>query len=172
VKFNNFLGRQKDVYVKKNGIAKDGSQLWCSEVAVMDQKLWNDLNNKGCTPNKSLILKFPDLSIFKDESLVRHFIRGYFDGDGCVSWTRKDRKTPSAVIIGTEDFLKGVEKCFGEKAYICHKKDKSAEVFRFNLTDVKAFRFLDFIYKDATIYLDRKYNRYLDFVPSYSGRSK
>ena len=38
----------------------------------------------GCTPRKSLTLKFPDFNIFKSQSLINHFIRGYFDGDGSV----------------------------------------------------------------------------------------
>ena len=35
------------------------------------------LVNKGFTKNKSYEFKIPDM----DESLIRHFIRGYFDGD-------------------------------------------------------------------------------------------
>lgn len=52
---------------------------------VTNYHLWNTLNNYGCIPNKSLTLKFPDESIFKSKDLIRHFIRGYFDGDGCFS---------------------------------------------------------------------------------------
>ena len=43
-------------------------------LACYSKKSYTDLINKGCGINKSLILKFP----------VSHFIRGYFDGDGCV----------------------------------------------------------------------------------------
>ena len=55
---------------------------WCSN------KLSYDLEILGCTPNKSLTLKFPDENIFKSKDLIRHFIRGYFDGDGCI-WNGK-----------------------------------------------------------------------------------
>jgi hypothetical protein len=172
VKFNNFLGRNKAVYVKTNGKDKNGGQLWCSEVRFNDAKVWSDLNNKGITPNKSLTIKFPNKDIFKTNDLIRHFIRGYFDGDGCVTWCNSNRTTPSVNIIGTLDFLKGIESEFGDNAYICHKKNKSDEVFTFKLTNLKAFKFLEYIYKDSTIYLERKYNRYLNFVPSYSGKGK
>ena len=57
-----------------------------------------DLTNLGCFRNKSLACTFPT---FLDKSLIRHFIRGYFDGDGCV-WigkrkimTVKDKTRPS-----------------------------------------------------------------------------
>lgn len=44
-----------------------------------------DLTNLGCFRNKSLTCTFPT---FLNASLIRHFIRGYFDGDGCV-WIGK-----------------------------------------------------------------------------------
>ena len=48
----------------------------------------NDLINLGCIPNKSLTLTFPD---FINDELLPHFIRGYFDGDGCI-WNGKRKK--------------------------------------------------------------------------------
>src|SRR5690606_8445162 len=45
------------------------------------KKMYNDLLDKGITPRKSLTLK-PPKNVPKD--LVRHWIRGYFDGDGSV----------------------------------------------------------------------------------------
>ena len=53
-----------------------------------NRKLCGDLIKLGVCPRKSLILKFPD---YLDEELVRHFIRGYFDGDGCI-WDGKRKK--------------------------------------------------------------------------------
>ena len=49
---------------------------------LYSKKLVTDLINVGCYPNKSLTLKFPNTNYFNDPSLIRHFIRGYFDGDG------------------------------------------------------------------------------------------
>lgn len=46
--------------------------------------LYNDLVNNGCLPKKSSVnkdnLKIPDIHI----DLIRHFVRGFFDGDGSV----------------------------------------------------------------------------------------
>lgn len=44
-----------------------------------------DLTNLGATKAKSLTITFPK---FLDRQLMPHFIRGYFDGDGCV-WNGK-----------------------------------------------------------------------------------
>ena len=69
---------------------------------VQNKHLWNILNSYGCTPRKSLTLKFPDIKIFKSKDLIRHFIRGYFDGDGCISFSNKDHTKIFCNILGTE----------------------------------------------------------------------
>lgn len=58
------------------------------EMSINSVKLCSDLKKHGVVENKSLILTFPD---FIDEDLMHHFIRGYFDGDGCI-WEGKRKK--------------------------------------------------------------------------------
>lgn len=66
---------------------------------IVNKHLWNVLNNYGCTPKKSNTLLFPNIEIFKDRALIIPFIRGYFDGDGCLT----NRKTkPKASFLGTD----------------------------------------------------------------------
>lgn len=50
------------------------------EVSLSGKKIVNDLQDKGVYPNKTFVLQYPEL----DEKLERHFLRGYFDGDGCI----------------------------------------------------------------------------------------
>ena len=52
------------------------------------KKIFDDLIKLGVTPRKSLTLRFPS---FLSETLMPHFIRGYFDGDGCI-WNGKRKK--------------------------------------------------------------------------------
>lgn len=56
--------------------------LFCSK------ELANDLAQLGCVNNKSLILQFPTEQQVPQE-LIRHFLRGYVDGDGCLCYTKK-----------------------------------------------------------------------------------
>jgi intein-encoded DNA endonuclease-like protein len=64
-------------------------------------------------PNKSLKLKFPTTEQVPNE-LMMHFIRGYFDGDGCISKSiRKNRNNSVEYrfsLLGTEEFLMEVKK--------------------------------------------------------------
>ena len=56
-----------------------GQRKMC-EVSLSGKKIVNDLQDKGVYSNKTFILKYPEL----DKDLERHFLRGYFDGDGCI----------------------------------------------------------------------------------------
>ena len=108
-KFNLFMeGNKNKVKINKVTCGK----VICERCrwSISNKHLRETLISLGCVPNKSLILKFPDKSIFSDESLIRHFIRGYVDGDGCLSWRNKEHTIPSISILGTEHFLEGCKK--------------------------------------------------------------
>lgn len=66
-------------------------------------KCKQDLINLGCVPKKSLILTFPSEEQIP-KKLIKHFIRGYFDGDG---WFTNTEKCFQVGIIGTENFISG-----------------------------------------------------------------
>lgn len=53
------------------------------KITINNKKLHSDLVSKGCYPNKSLIITFPHADIIPDD-LLRHFVRGYVDGDGGI----------------------------------------------------------------------------------------
>ena len=122
-----------------------------------------DLIKQGCVPKKSLILKFPTEQQVPNY-LIKHFIRGYFDGDG---WFSNTSSCFQVGIIGTEDFIKGFLNIIeiqnkNNKIFTVHREDGAKRYVFSGLNDVT--NFLNWIYKDATIYLDRKYNHYLDFI--------
>lgn len=54
------------------------------KLSIRSKQLAKRVRELGAGPKKSLTLKFPDENIFKSKDLIRHFIRGYFDGDGCI----------------------------------------------------------------------------------------
>lgn len=70
--------------------------------------MFNDLIKQGCVPNKSLILTFPN-KYHVPKNLINHFIRGYFDGDGCITRrTRGDHSQISCSITSTEDMCNSI----------------------------------------------------------------
>jgi len=122
-----------------------------------------DLINKGCIPQKSLKLKFPTEEQVPSD-LIKHFIRGYFDGDG---WFTNTEDCFQVGIIGTEDFIKGFLDSIeienkNNKIFTVHREDGAKRYVFGAYQDV--LNFLNWIYKDCNVYLDRKYEHYLDFI--------
>ena len=132
-------------------------------ISFRSEKCKKDLIKKGCVPKKSLILDFPNDEQVPGD-LIRHFIRGYFDGDG---WFTNTESCFQIGIIGTEKFLMGFlkntkninQKC---KMHEVHRKDGVKRYIFSAYEDV--LHFLNWIYQDATVYLERKYKKYLDFT--------
>lgn len=120
----------------------------------------------GCIPKKSLTLKFPHIP----HNLIPHFIRGYFDGDGCVG-VYGDRKTNLRVsLVGTENMLTNILLYSLIKASLFKaNKQGDSNIKQFQISGEKAYNFLRFIYSKATIYLDRKYKLYQFAVQSING---
>jgi hypothetical protein len=119
----------------------------------------------GITPKKSLTLHFPEW--LSKHPLVHHFIRGYFDGDGSVcfrSKVGKNRNTKQRMVhfCGTEQFLHTINQILSVNcsAIIPNKQIlKNRNIYSLyycgnNITT----QISNYLYKDATIYLERKYN--------------
>lgn len=128
---------------------------------ITDKHLWEILNNYGCSPKKSLTLEFPDEFIFKDKSLIRHFIRGYFDGDGC--FTRHiniHTVSPLVGFIGTKPFLEKILEYSTISAKFRHDKRHTDLTWSLEYHKNEGIELINYLYKDSTIYLDRKYKLY------------
>lgn len=164
-KFCNFLNYSKN-NIKILSRKLNEKQYQQCRIEVHSRHLWEQLNKLGVIPNKSLILKFPEELIFSDKSLIRHFIRGYFDGDGCLSFYKRTYDIiPHCSFVGSEFFI---EK---SKLYIPYKstsrirncskiKENYHDLYELVFNRENSELFSDWLYKDATIYLDRKHERY------------
>lgn len=168
-KFCDFLQYPKGKYIvkshqfgSKSSYNKKGEEMYMVNTLIRNNTLWNDLNNKGCIPNKSLVLTFPDESIFENKELIRHFIRGYCDGDGSLTWSNKDHTIPSITFVGTKNFLEGIQLYLG-KGYLMHKPNCSEFTYRLSYTHTKAFNAVKYMYNHSNIYLNRKYNIYTKY---------
>lgn len=126
-------------------------------VAVCSKEICDDLSRLGITPSKSLTYEFCE---DVPEHLLHHYLRGYFDGDGSVH-IRKDNQAVCE-IIGTESFL---NQMLSKLDLHINKKGRHGKAFYVRYSgNQKALVFLDKIYKDATIYLPRKFERYQKIV--------
>ena len=123
--------------------------LFCSK------ELANDLASLGCVNNKSLILTFPTEEQVP-QKLLRHFLRGYVDGDGCLCCTSK---TQAFSITSTKEFFDGMLKRTGWDITKCNYYPSGKAITWRCHKDVMP-QYLKYLYDDAKIYLNRKYEKY------------
>lgn len=141
----------KDIECKKTikcGI--DGNSKFCS-VTVYSNYLVNRLFELGCVNNKTFKIEFPKLN---DEH-ISHFIRGYFDGDGCISKVKN--KWYHITIAGNEGFIFSLKKILLDKGILkinIYSSGKIKILSITNLTDVVKFK--NIIYNYDTVFLERK----------------
>ena len=155
---------------------KNGEIIQMCRTVITNEHMWKSLNSKGCMPNKSLILEFPEESIFSSKGLIRHFIRGYVDGDGTLGVYPHSKSNPnleaSLLIVGTKPFLEGVQKYLGIDGFLMQKPNCNELTYRLGYSTKKAEKVAEFLYKDSTIYLERKYNIYTTkFAALKSGKN-
>lgn len=158
-KFRVFLKNRNKVKIGKSKC--NGKEFSRCRLTMTNKHFHNALVSKGCIPNKSLIITFPDISLFASKELIVHFIRGYVDGDGCISIFQGY----SAIsIIGTLEFLEGIKRCFPNLFTNSYRKDKrraNSNTYSLQLEGKKAAKFGDMLYKNATVYLQRKYDKFI-----------
>lgn len=158
-KFLNSL--QSNYPIFKRIVKLQGKNYESCRVLIYSKMLHQALVNLGCTENKTFSMKMPKIRI----DLYRHFIRGFFDGDGSISNMNKNPKTLQIHISsGCKEFLNELSEFIQNEIGIELKLRNTHtcyELYLYNQDRVNTF--LDYMYKDTSIFLDRKYNRYCSY---------
>ena len=132
------------------------TQKSCS-IRCYSVEMAEDLISHGCIPNKTFFIELPQLPT----ELYRHFLRGYFDGDGCISLRSNKRKDLKIdYCSASKKILEQIRELlfqFEIKSYIVDEKKSTYRLIIGGLKNVD--NMVHFLYDDATIYLDRKYNK-------------
>jgi len=147
-------------YVIKHYTGKGfGVEIKYARLLMTSEQMFDDLQKIGCIERKSLVLKFPVLR----EDLVRHFIRGYFDGDGSFAKSPDGYKVK---ICGTKEFLDRLSEYIGfpnrrlSKRYKDTKNNYQLEIGgRLQVLEIGKY-----LYEGASTYLIRKYDRYKELI--------
>jgi len=158
-KFKNSINYKKDLkklckkHSLKNPKWNDSIQY---SLRFQSQHIIESLKKFNIVPNKTLTYKFPKLLFNSD--LVHHFIRGYIDGDGSF-WVDKNRKRICFELRGTKEFLSNVSLLFKDKLNLdinVTTPDSTSKIRLYGINTVP--KLVDYLYKNANIYLERKYN--------------
>lgn len=138
---------------------------------IGSHRIYNSLSNHGLYPNKSLTIKFPR---HIPKEFLWDFIRGYFDGDGCICLlTKKGIKKPivtkkltlsftSGSKIFLEDLSAMISKITAIKAKKVYDSHKSFQLCYSTADSLELFKFL---YRDVSegYYFQRKFDIFCNY---------
>ncbi len=152
---------------KRSPLTKNNAYM----LVLSNKHIVNTLENLGLCSRKSLILEWPE---WLPESLYRHFIRGYLDGDGCIYVGERNSEVS---FVGTIMFIEELQKILKEELGInlCIKSQKGYKpVTKIGVIsgNNQVYKFLEWIYQDSDLKLNRKYDKYQQFLTKYNNINK
>ena len=113
-------------------------------------------NHKTYTLNSSILKYVP-------KYLVRDFLRGYFDGDGCIFFGKKYSSgvKHNVMASGNEEFLLGTFQKYFPIPNKLYKASRSKQNYTWCISrKEKCIEFLHYLYYNSSIFLSRKYLAY------------
>ena len=172
----NFTGKIKDI---QNGGSYDNSKPK-SILNFSSKEMSSDLRKLGVFTNrKTSAVATPKMN----NDLYRHFIRGYFDGDGTIglytstsSYKMKDGtvkvykyQSPHFSIIGSIQFLKDMQRHLPTGSFKLNLNCKTEGLVYLSCYDKNTLiSIFQYLYNDSTIYLERKFNKWKEVMSAIS----
>lgn len=133
------------------------------DLTINSKDISLDLEKLGCVQNKTFKIVFPFQCISED--LTRHFIRGYFDGDGCICFSGKYNDI-QLNLTGNPLFIEQIQdilvNVLGITKTKLSKRKNSVMMFYHGKNICRII--LDYLYKDNKIAINRKNNLYKKLV--------
>jgi hypothetical protein len=147
------------IYIDK----RNGREIHSTYLIIYSQKIINDLLKLGVGSDKTKNLNLPKIN----NDLIKHLIRGLVDGDGHIG------KRVVSIISTKEcvdDILKYLKNynIFATKFEKFINKEKNVYMRYFYKDGLK---FLNHIYSNATVFLERKYESYLQRIENYDNET-
>lgn len=166
------LEKFKEVLQTNTSIGHDGRG--CGQIAVRSNIMAEDLAKYGVIPRKSYNTYLPQIP----EEMMSHLIRGIFDGDGSIMAKPSpnndghNRFLHSISFCGTHQLMEDISSYIFEHLELKHKptvydyKDRQlSDIHIQNIEDIKKLG--DWMYKNASLYFNRKKKIYNNFLNHY-----
>jgi transposase len=151
-------------YVREKNYQGNRKEFHYSVLSINSKHICDVLDKLGCSPRKSLTVKFPEW--LTDKELQRHFIRGYYDGDGGIFISNIKGRGANCKTVGTHDFIQDIINItisnldINIYVHMFHKQLSRMDISG----NQQVKKFLDWIYQGSTIHLDRKYKLYQELL--------
>ena len=130
---------------------------------IKNKKIEEDLKELGVDSDKTHSCSFPSIP----KELERHFIRGFFDGDGSVYKTYNKKynyKDVCVSFVGTYEMLNEIRKRLSEITGSKSNLYISRNVYDYKIGGInQCEKLYHYLYDGATIFLGRKKNVFEEF---------
>lgn len=159
-----FTGPIRQVKRKSHKVIIMGRECHAQDMRVLsiaNKELANFFRNLKIDNQKTVSLTFPT---WLNSNLLPHFLKGFFEGDGSI---KHYKNCYSIDIVATHDFCSGLQCILQNELSISPymRKADNSKAYKISLCgNYQVLKFLNWIYQDKTYYLDRKFQKYLDFV--------
>lgn len=136
-------------------------------IRVSSKHMVNSLAQYNVIARKTYSITFP--KNLEDHELLRHYLRGIFDGDGCISG--EPGKHHQVYFSGRPEYIERLSEIIRNKLYI-----KGILTVKHNISiftvyrDEDNYKLLKYMYDDSSVYLDRKYKKANEFISDYPKR--
>jgi hypothetical protein len=126
----------------------------CFALTIGGKRLWRGLSHQGGMPAKSLTAPMP----YVPQVFLRHFVRGYVDGDGYVVWETSPRRRPVIGILGGTLFLVELARILDQETGVGVAEIRAYDYLspRVVYSGIKAKALSRWLYADTAIALERK----------------
>lgn len=149
VKLKKCLGYNGPLHSYKSNTNKNKTNV---SLQISNKTLLLDLKTQGVYPCKTYTCNFPNIT----NSLYKHFIRGYFDGDGSVGFEKGVFSGIS--ICGNKEFLNSLRDILIKELDITNTKlIYSRNIYVYSKRGkIQATKILKWLYLNNNISLNRK----------------
>lgn len=134
-----------------------------SRLRISSRKLCQGLYDLGAVNQKTFKITWPKCL---PSHLERHFIRGYFDGDGSLTVRNDSTQNPVACLLGTKELLKEIQNKFSDfydkKIGSLYKRNNIYVLYIHGKPSCKSF--CKWLYLDSGIALERKRQKALSII--------
>jgi len=133
----------------------------CS-LRVNSNELVEKIINQGCVPRKTFTIERPKIN----DDLIRHFIRGFYDGDGNFFYSEKTKMSVMTIVCASDKFRTFLIEIMSSISGIgkIHLDEKKYTIKLVNIEGI--MNFLSYIYDNSSIELKRKkeyYEKYREY---------
>lgn len=120
---------------------------------IGNKKIVKDLSALGVIPRKTFVVEYPNIP----ERLNRHFIRGVFDGDGCIHCIAKKHSKTWSIYTASSKFKDQLISILKKETGIeakAYAQYKGHHIVLSRRVYIEAME--EYLYKNATVFLERK----------------